>query len=127
MKNRAKLRTITIGGKSYFWSYNYDDMDFSNYPYSYYLFSPMQNPKLKVRVHFTKYAPPMKIDSLQEGTPCLYQGQPNVMNLCRPYFAKQVLAYVFRNRCSETDTGTIDIRDGEAILTAIGYSDFLLS
>lgn len=124
MKNRAKLRTMTIGEKAYFWSYNYDDMDFSNYPCSYYLFSPAKNPKLTIRVRFSKYAPPMKIDSPQEGTPCLYHGQPEVMNLCRPHFAKQVLEYVFQNGCSETDTGVIDIPDGERILTELGYSDF---
>lgn len=56
MKNRGKLRHIIVKEKGYLWNYFYDDMDFSNYPYSYYLFVPTENPRLKVRVYFTKYA-----------------------------------------------------------------------
>ena len=34
MKNRVRLRVMDIDGEKYLWSYNYDDMDFLNYPYS---------------------------------------------------------------------------------------------
>ena len=30
----------------------------------------------------------------------------------------------FENCCEETDTGELEIRDGEAILESLGYSDF---
>ena len=46
----------------------YDDMDFSNYPYSYYVFVPEENQRFKIRVYFTKYEPQMKLDA------CLYRG-----------------------------------------------------
>ena len=125
MKNRIKLRSMKIDKKEYLWSYNYDDMDFSNYPYSYYLFVPKKNQRLKVRVLFTKYAPPMKLNIYKyEGTACLYEGQQKILNLCRPYFAKQIIEYVFENYCSDNDAGEIEIKDGEKILEEIGYSDF---
>ena len=47
MKNRVKLRQMTFNGDSYMWAYHYDDHDFKNYPYSYYLFVPKNNEKLK--------------------------------------------------------------------------------
>lgn len=53
MNNRNKLRHIVADDTEYLWNYYYDDMDFINYPYSYYLFIPKNNQKLKVRVHFT--------------------------------------------------------------------------
>lgn len=125
MKNRVHLREINLNGKEYLWSYNYDNLDFSNFPYSYYLFVPKCNQKLKVRVYFTEYAPPMNLGGNQnEGTPCLYKGQKVILNLCRPFFTKQILEYVFQKYCSDTDTGEIEIKDGDKILTELGYSDF---
>lgn len=125
MKNRIKLRSMIIDEKEYLWSYNYDDMDFSNYPYSYYLFVPKENKRLTVRVLFTKYAPPMKLSIYKdEGTACLYKGQQIILNMCRPYFAKQIMEYVFENYCNDNDTGEIEIKDGEKILEEMGYSDF---
>ncbi len=61
MKNRSKLRHIIINNKGYLWNYYYDDMDFSSFPYSYYLFVPVNNQKLKVRVYFKKYMPQMNL------------------------------------------------------------------
>lgn len=125
MKNRIKLRSMKIDQKEYLWSYNYDDMDFSNYPYSYYLFVPKKNQRLKVRVKFTKYAPQMKLDIYKnEGTVCSFKGQQVILNLCRPYYARQVMEYVFQNYCNENDIGEIDIEDGEKILTEMGFTDF---
>ena len=48
MKNRKKLRQMTFNGELYLWAYHYDDRDFDNYPYSYYLFVPKENNKLKI-------------------------------------------------------------------------------
>lgn len=125
MKNRNRLRLMKIDQKEYLWSYNYDDMDFYNYPYSYYLFVPKKNEKLKVRVHFTRYAPQMNLNAYSsEGTICLFKGKQVILNLCRPYFARQIIEYVFQNCCNDTDTGEIDIKDGDKILKEIGYSDF---
>lgn len=125
MKNRGKLRPIVVDGKRYLWNYFYDDMDFANYPYSYYLFVPEENQRLKVRVYFTKYEPQMNIDVYPtEGTVCLYKGEQCEMNLCRPYFARQMIAYVFANCCHDTDSGELAIRDGEAVLEELGYSGF---
>ena len=125
MKNREKLRKMTFHGETYLWAYYYDDMDFKNYPYSYYLFSPEDNAKLKVRVYFTRYAPNMNIDAYsEEGTVCMYRGKKMVLNLCQPVFAQQVIEYVFSQCCKKTDTGEIEIRDGDAILEKIGYSEF---
>ena len=94
---RSKLRRISVDGKAYRWNYMYDDMDLVNYPYSYYVFVPEENPRFKVRVYFTKYAPQMKLDVyVVEGTICQYQGEPALMNLCRPFFAAQVIRYVLR-------------------------------
>lgn len=59
-----------------------------------------------------------------EGTPCLYKGEPCVLNLCRPYYAGQMIEYVFANRCHASDLGELEIRDGDAILEAMGYMDF---
>lgn len=59
---RGRLRQISVDGRAYRWNYYYDDMDFENYPYSYYLFVPEENQRLKVRVYFTKYAPQMNLD-----------------------------------------------------------------
>ena len=116
---------MKIDQKEYLWSYNYDDMDFSNYPYSYYLFLPKKNKRLKVRVLFKKYAPQMKLDIYKnEGTICLFKGQQVILNLCRPYYARQVMEYVFQNYCNENDIGEIDIEDGEKILTEMGFTDF---
>ena len=78
------------------WSYNFDDMDFVNYPYSYYLFVPKNNKRLKVRVYFTKYEPQMKLNA--------YSNKENI--------------------CGYTDSGEVSIKDGEKILEKIGYSDF---
>ena len=87
MKNRNKLRHIIINNKEYLWNYYYDDMDFSNFPYSYYLFVPINNRKLKVSVYFKKYMPQMNLDVYtSEGTPCLYKNKPVVLNLCRPFY-----------------------------------------
>ena len=61
MKNRKKLRYIVVNEKGYLWNYYYDNMDFANYPYSYYLFVPEENQRLKVRVYFTRYAPSLKL------------------------------------------------------------------
>ena len=47
-----------------------------------------------------------------------------MMNLCRPFFAAQVIKYVFAHCCQDTDVGEVEIRDGEAILEKLGYSDF---
>lgn len=125
MKNRNKLRLMKIDEKEYLWSYNYDDMDFANYPYSYYLFVPKKNEKLKVRIYFTRFAPQMNLNIYScEGTPCLFKEQQVILNLCRPYYARQVMEYVFQNYCNENDIGEIDIKDGEKILREIGYSDF---
>lgn len=125
MKNRKKLRYIVVKEKGYLWNYYYDNMDFANYPYSYYLFVPEENQRLKVRVYFTRYAPNMNIDVYTaEGTPCLYKGEPCVLNLCRPYFAGQMIEYVFANRCHASDLGELEIRDGDAILEAMWYTDF---
>lgn len=125
MKNRVNLRQMKIGNDEYLWSYNYDDMDFVNYPYSYYLFAPKNNQKLKVRVYFTKYAPNMNLNVYKyEGTPCLYKGEKAVLNLCRPFYARQIIEYVFRNCCSDTDIGEINIENGDNILTELGYSEF---
>lgn len=46
------------------------------------------------------------------------------MNLCRPFFAAQVIRYVFEHCCQDTDTGEVEIRDGEAVLESLGYTDF---
>lgn len=126
LKNRVKLRNIKVRDKEYLWSYNFDDMDFVNYPYSYYLFVPKNNKRLKVRVYFTKYEPQMKLNaySNKEGVECLFDGQKTELNLCRPYFAGQVIEYVFKNICGYTDSGEVSIKDGEKILEKIGYSDF---
>ncbi len=116
MKNRGKLRHIIVKEKRYLWNYFYDDMDFTNYPYSYYLFVPADNPQLKVRVYFTKYVPQMNLDVyMGEGTICQYKGKQIEMNLCRPLFAKC---------CHDTDVGEFAIKDGEVILEKLGYSDF---
>lgn len=125
MKNRGKLRHIIVKEKRYLWNYFYDDMDCTNYPYSYYLFVPEENPKLKVRVYFTKYAPQMYLDVYAgEGTICQYKGRQVEMNLSRPFFARQVIEYVFDKYCHGTDVGELAIRNGEAILENLGYSDF---
>lgn len=125
LKNRGKLRHIAVNGKRYLWNYFYDDMDFANYPYSYYLFVPEENQRLKVRVYFTKYAPQMNLDVYTgKGTVCQYQGKQVEMNLCRPHFARQIIEYVFANCCHDTDAGELAIRDGEAVLEEMGYSGF---
>lgn len=125
LKNRGKLRYIIVKEKRYLWNYFYDDMDFTNYPYSYYLFVPADNPQLKVRVYFTKYVPQMNLDVyMGEGTICQYKGQQIEMNLCRPLFARQVIEYVFDKCCHDTDVGEFAIKDGEVILENLGYSDF---
>ena len=125
MKNRKKLREMTFDGETYLWAYHYDDMDFSNYPYSYYLFVPKDNKKLKVRVYFVKYAPNMNLDIYrEEGTSCLYKGEKVVLNLCRPFFARQMIEYVFEYCCKRDDTGEIDIKDGDMILEKMGYTEF---
>ena len=125
---RSKLRRISVDGKAYRWNYMYDDMDLVKYPYSYYVFVPEENPRFKVRVYFTKYAPQMKLDVyVVEGTICQYQGEPALMNLCRPFFAAQVIRYVFAHCCQDTDRGEVEIRDGEAVLESLGYSDFYFS
>ena len=125
MKNRRKLRKIIVDGKEYLWSYNYDDMDFSDYPHSYYVFVPKEFPALKVRVYFKKYAPQMKISGyLYNGTPCRYNDEEIVMNLCRPYFAAQMISYVFGNICRDAVSGEINIENGDDILRKLGYSDF---
>ncbi|MBD5158632.1 MAG: hypothetical protein HDT23_00025 [Ruminococcus sp.] len=125
MKNRVKLRVMNVDGEKYLWSYNYDDMDFVNYPYSYYLFVPENNKKLKVRVYFTRYSPNMNIDTYSdEGTPCFYGKEKIILNLCRPLFARQILEYVFNNMCSKSDVGEINIKDGDNILYEMGYRDF---
>ncbi|MBO4878612.1 MAG: hypothetical protein J5501_11470 [Ruminococcus sp.] len=51
MKNRKKLRQMTVNGDTYLWAYYYDPHDIVNYPSSYYLFVPKENERLKVRVH----------------------------------------------------------------------------
>ncbi len=125
MKNRNKLRHIIINNKEYLWNYYYDDMDFSNFPYSYYLFVPINNRKLKVSVYFKKYMPQMNLDVYtSEGTPCLYKNKPVVLNLCRPFYGGQVIEYVFKNRYKDTDIGEFKILDGDNILEQLGYSDF---
>ncbi len=122
---RGRLRQISVDGRACRWNYYYDDMDFENYPYSYYLFAPEENQRLKVRVYFTKYAPQMNLDCyITGGTVCRYQGEPVVMNLCRPFFAAQMIKYVFGHCCQETDTGEVEVRNGEAILENLGYSEF---
>ena len=125
MKNRVRLRLINVDGEKYLWSYNYDDIDFSNYPYSYYLFVPKDNNRLKVRVYFTRYSPNMNIDAyLYEGTSCFYRGGKIILNLCRPFFARQIIEYVFNNLCSKSDVGEINIKDDDNILNELGYTDF---
>ena len=125
MKNRKKLRQMTFNGELYLWAYHYDDRDFDNYPYSYYLFVPKENNKLKVRVYFKRYAPDMAIDIYSEaGTICLYKGERIVLNLCRPFFARQVIEYVFQNCCNNTDTGEVEIKDGDLILNRLGFKEF---
>ncbi len=116
---------MDVDGEKYLWSYNYDDMDFVNYPHSYYLFVPQNNKKLKVRVYFTRYSPNMNIDAyFDEGTPCFYGKEKIILNLCRPFFARQILEYVFNNLCSKSDVGEIDFKDGDNILYKLGYRDF---
>lgn len=128
MKTRSRLREITFNGETYLWAYHYDDKDFNNYPFSYYLFVPKDNNKLKVRVYFTRYAPNMNIDIYSEegkkGTICLYKGEKTILNLCRPFFARQIIEYVFRYRCNRSDTGEIEIKDGDTILEMLGYTEF---
>lgn len=124
MNNRNKLRHLVADDKEYLWNYYYDDMDFTNYPYSYYLFIPKNNQKLKVRVHFSKYVPEMNLNISNEGTVCFYGEEQIVLNLCRPYYARQMIEYIFSNCCRNTDTGEIDIKNGEDILEQLGYRDF---
>ncbi|MGN0600160.1 MAG: hypothetical protein ACI4JK_09725 [Oscillospiraceae bacterium] len=125
MKNRDKLRTMTFNGETYLWAYYFDDKDFSNYPYSYYLFVPKDNNKLKVRVYFTRYAPNMDIDAYsREGSICFYKGEEIILNLCRPFFARQIIEYVFEYRCNKSYIGEIDIKDGDTILETLGYTGF---
>lgn len=125
LKNRGKLRHIIVKEKRYLWNYFYDDMDFTNYPYSYYLFVPAENPRLKVRVYFTKYEPQMYLDVYtSEGTICQYKGRQVEMNLCRPLFARKVIEYVFDKCYHDTDVGEFAIKNGEDILENLGYSDF---
>lgn len=125
MKNRTKLRPMTFNGESYLWAYHYDDKDFCNYPYSYYLFVPKNNDKLKVRVYFTRYAPNMSINAYsEEGTICLYKGEKIILNLCRPFFARQMIEYIFSHCCNKTDIGEIDIKDGDTVLEKLGYTEF---
>lgn len=125
MKNRGKLRHIVVNEKKYLWNYYYDDMDFANCPYSYYLFVPERNPRLKVRVYFTKYVPQMNLDIyMSEGTICQYKGKQIEMNLCRPLFAGQMIAYVFGRYCQDIDIGELEIKNGESVLENLGYSDF---
>lgn len=116
---------MTIDGKEYLWNYYYDDMDFSHYPYSYYLFVPKNNQRLKVRVYFTRYAPQMNLQLYpSEGTVCFYQGKQVILNLCRPCFAKQVIEYVFENCCQDMMTGEVNLMEGDTILQQLGYSGF---
>ncbi len=125
MKNRVTLRHMSFNGESYLWAYHYDKNDFINYPYSYYLFVPKSNEKLKVRVYFKRYAPNMNLNIYSEnGTVCLYNGSKIILNLCRPFFARQVIEYVFSYCCNKTDVGEIEIQDGDAILEKLGYTDF---
>ena len=125
MKNRDKLRTMSFNEETYLWAYHYDDMDFSHYPYSYYLFVPKDNNKLKVRVYFKRYAPNMKLDIYsEEGTVCMCNGEKIILNLCRPFFARQVLEYVFEFCCNKSDVGEINIKDGDMILEKLGYKKF---
>lgn len=48
-----------------------------------------------------------------DGTVCYYKGEECVLNLCRPYFARKVIQYIFDNCCAETDIGEIEIKNGE--------------
>lgn len=125
LKNRGKLRQIVVNEKEYLWNYYYDDMDFANYPYSYYLFVPRKNQRLKVRVYFTKYEPQMNLDVYtRKGTVCFCQGKQVEMNLCRPWFARQMIKYIFDRCCRDTDVGELEIRNGEAVLEELGYTGF---
>lgn len=125
MKNRSKLKEMTFDGETYLWAYHYDASDLKNYPYSYYLFVPKDNEKLRVRVYFTRYAPNMDIDAYsEEGTVCLYKGEQVILNLCRPFYARQVIEYVFSHCCCKTDKGETELRNGDHILEELGYTDF---
>ena len=109
MKNRVTLRQMSFNGESYLWAYHYDKNDFINYPYSYYLFVPKSNEKLKVRVYFKRYAPNMNLNIYSEnGTVCMYNGSKIILSYC----------------CNKTDVGEIEIQDGDAILEKLGYTDF---
>ena len=59
-----------------------------------------------------------------KGTICQYKGRQIEMNLCKPLFARQVIEYVFDKCCHDTDVGELAIKNGEAILEHLGYSDF---
>lgn len=122
MKNRPAPRTLHIGEKEYLWSYNFDKSDYKNYPYSYYMFSPKDNQKLKVRVYFTQYENPT--DITPSGTPCIYKGENVILNLCEPSAAKRVAEYVFTELIPDNQTGEVELRDGDEILRNIGYKDF---
>lgn len=66
----------------------------------------------------------MNLNISNEGTVCFYGEEQIVLNLCRPYYARQMIEYIFSNCCRNTDTGEIDIKNGEDILEQLGYRDF---
>ena len=123
---RRKLRELTVSGRTYLWSYNYDEKDCKSFPIiSYLLLVPADNRRLTVRVYFKEYQPEMALGVPNiEAVNCTFKGEDAVLNLNRPSCAAMVAGYVFSKRCDPTETGEKRIDDGDAVLRALGYEGF---
>lgn len=123
---RRKLRELTVSGRTYLWSYNYDEKDCKSFPIiSYLLLVPKDNRRLTVRVFFREYQPCMALAVPNaEAVNCTLDGEDAVPDMHRPYCAARVAGYVFEKLCSCDESGEVRLDNGDDILRAVGYEGF---
>lgn len=111
----SSLRKITVHGQAFLWKYTFDDYDCWNHSR---LFIKSAAQKGQLIVHFQ--AAPPGYCPFNEGVPAVYRGEPVVINLNRPRFAAEILAYALEQHI-DFQTGVTEITNGLAILKGLGY------
>ncbi|MGN0438264.1 MAG: hypothetical protein ACI4F4_07030 [Lachnospiraceae bacterium] len=114
------FRSVNVRGKLYSWKYVYDDLDFENYPYSYYLIIPDENKKFILKVLFRELEPPMILER-DEGTLAFFEGKEMYLNLNRPRYVVQIIEYLLAKNIDFNKSETLIYEKGEMIFRELGY------
>lgn len=120
MKSRKCLRKLILNEEQFLWQYYYDDLEFTNYPFSYYLIVLASNRKFEIRVLFNKLEPPMLLNG-DKGMTAIKDNREVNLNLNEPKNVKDLIEYLMKNEVDFEKQKKWLFEDGEGLFEKMGY------